>query len=75
MLVSKYKNKIGEECVSIVIGSKELSSSKNNPNVFRITLSPSYEIHLDEKKKITIDKLFHLENLVDNTLKNNKEEK
>ena len=74
MLVSKYKNKLGNECISIVIGKKELVETKN-PNVYRITLTPAYDIHLDEKKKISLDKLFHLENLIDNTFKNKKEEK
>ena len=73
MLVSKYKNKAGEECVSLVVGERELISTKNS-KVYRITLTPVYEIHLDQKKKISLDKLFHLENLVDNTFKN-KEEK
>lgn len=72
MLVSKYKNKAGEECVSLVVGEKELISTKNS-KVYRITLTPAYDIHLDQKKKISLDKLFHLENLIDNTL--NKEEK
>ena len=74
MIVSKYINKAGEECVSLVIGEKELITTKN-PKVYRITLTPLYDIHLDEKKKISIDKLFHLENLIDNTFKNKKEEK
>ena len=39
MLVSKYKNKAGQECVSLVVGEKELITTKNS-KVYRITLTP-----------------------------------